>query len=151
MNENLFLRGFLKDLYLRPSCYACPSKQLRSGSDITLGDWWGINTLMPEIDDDRGISAVTVNTDKGCMALASASVKLYSLPYVELTKRNPALVHSCAIPENRARFFQADGKTFKEKIEALAKVERSWRMRVRSVVRMCLPDAVVRMVKRMKM
>lgn len=147
LNENLFLRGFLKDLYLRPSCYACPSKQLRSGSDITLGDWWGIDTLMPEIDDDRGVSAVTANTEKGCMTLASTSVKLYSLPYTELTELNPALVHSCAIPKNRARFFQDDGQTFEEKIKALTKVKLSWRMRVRSAVRRCLPEVVVRMVK----
>ncbi|MFR5683711.1 MAG: hypothetical protein ACLUD1_06575 [Clostridia bacterium] len=38
-DKNVYMRGFLNDLYLRPSCYQCPSKSLRSGSDITPGDY----------------------------------------------------------------------------------------------------------------
>lgn len=37
LNKNIFLRGFLADLYLRPSCHICPAKSLKSGSDITIG------------------------------------------------------------------------------------------------------------------
>lgn len=65
LNENLFMRGFLANLYLRPSCYACPANKGKSGSDITLGDYWGISSLMPDYDDDKGISAISVNTEKG--------------------------------------------------------------------------------------
>lgn len=61
LNKNIFLRGFLADLYLRPSCYACPSKSFKSGSDITIGDFWGVQHVMPEIDDDKGVSVVMVN------------------------------------------------------------------------------------------
>lgn len=57
-NKNIFLRGFLADLYLRPSCHACPSKSFKSGSDITIGDFWGIQNVMPEIDDDKGVSVL---------------------------------------------------------------------------------------------
>lgn len=60
LNENLFMRGFLANLYLRPSCYACPANKGKSGSDITLGDYWGISSLMPDYDDDKGISAISV-------------------------------------------------------------------------------------------
>ena len=41
LHTNLFLKGFLADLYLRPSCYACPVKKLKSGSDLTIGDFLG--------------------------------------------------------------------------------------------------------------
>ncbi|UVS09217.1 Coenzyme F420 hydrogenase/dehydrogenase, beta subunit C-terminal domain [Parabacteroides distasonis] len=54
LNKNIFLRGFLADLYLRPSCHACPAKNFKSGSDVTIGDFWGIQNVMPEMDDDRG-------------------------------------------------------------------------------------------------
>lgn len=127
LNKNLFMRGFLRDLYLRPSCHACPAKCLKSGSDITLGDWWGIDSLMSEIDDDRGVSAVTVNTEKGRAVLTAIDVQVYPLPYEELTKRNPALVKSAAVPENRVEFFKADGKSFEEKIKKLAKTKFSLR------------------------
>lgn len=38
--ENIFMRGFVSDLYLRPACYNCPAKELKSGSDITIGDFF---------------------------------------------------------------------------------------------------------------
>lgn len=37
--ENLFIRGFLADFYSRPSCYRCPAREFRSGSDLTIGDF----------------------------------------------------------------------------------------------------------------
>ena len=59
-NKNIFMKGFLADLYLRPSCYVCPSKCLKSGSDVTIGDYWGIQNVKPEIDDDKGICCLLV-------------------------------------------------------------------------------------------
>lgn len=135
LDNNVFMRGFLRDLYLRPSCYACPHKHLKSGSDITLGDWWGIDSLMPEIDDDRGVSAVTVNTEKGRAALTAIEVHVYPLPYEELTKRNSALVKSAAVPENRGDFFKADGRTLEEKIRKLCKKPVSLRQIVSRLLR----------------
>lgn len=46
--DNLFMQVFLKDLCLRPACHRCPAKAGRSGSDITLGDYWGIGNHHPE-------------------------------------------------------------------------------------------------------
>ncbi len=57
--------GFLSNLYLRPSCYACRCKKGRSHSDVTIGDFWGIGEAMPDFDDDKGVSLVLINTQKG--------------------------------------------------------------------------------------
>lgn len=119
LNKDLFMRGFLRDLYLRPSCHACPSKELKSGSDITLGDWWGTDSVMPEIDDDKGISAVTVNTNKGEGALQVINAELYSVSYDELKKKNPAIIKSATLPNNRKVFFANDERTFESKIKKL--------------------------------
>lgn len=56
------MRAFLAELTLRPSCYACPFKSGRSGSDITLADFWNIRDVLPAFDDDRGASLVLLNT-----------------------------------------------------------------------------------------
>ena len=116
------MRGFLKDLYLRPSCHACPAKLGKSGADITLGDYWGIQSLMPELDDDRGVSALTVNTEKGKQALHATPAELYAAPYEDLCAKNPALVHSCRIPTNRSRFFAKSKKGFYQHIGDVLKV-----------------------------
>lgn len=109
-SQNIFMRGFLRDFYLRPSCYSCRAKSGRSGSDITLGDFWGINELRPDIDDDRGISAITINSDKGALWFDALSLQRYEMSYDDLCCYNPALVRSVASPPQRAKFFKRYGK-----------------------------------------
>ena len=148
-SKNAFMRGFLADLYTRPSCHACPAKQLRSGSDITLGDFWGIESLKPEIDDDKGVSAIIVNSDKGKQVLHNINVELYEVSYNELTTRNPALVRSFQITSKRTEFFKADGKTFEEKVKRLAKKPFSMKTLVYRIVRKIIPNMFVEKLKRL--
>ena len=68
-------------------------------------NYGGIQHLMPELDDDRGISAIIVNTEKGQNALHSTDAELYTAPYEDLCKKNPSLLKSCIIPEFREIFF----------------------------------------------
>src|SRR5690606_22917336 len=53
-NRDLYMRVFLEDICLRPSCYNCQFKTLNRESDITLADFWGIQKICPEMDDDKG-------------------------------------------------------------------------------------------------
>ena len=105
--KNFFMRGFLDDLYLRPSCYHCPAKQCKSGSDLTIGDYWGIQQAHPELDDDKGVSAILVNTDKGAAILqAVQQVSLYESTFEKVVKCNPALIKSAQEPTKRSLFFE---------------------------------------------
>lgn len=131
LNENAFLRGFLRDIYLRPSCYACPAKSGKSGSDITLADYWGIQHLMPELDDDRGISAIIVNTEKGRVALHTTTVELFSTPYEDLCEKNPSLLHSCRDTVMRAKFFSFSKRNFHKNLDSLFRVSLNDRIKWR--------------------
>jgi len=57
-----FMIGFFRKIYLRSVCYDCPFAKIPRGSDITLGDFWGVPK---ELDDFRGVSAIIINTPKG--------------------------------------------------------------------------------------
>ncbi|NGU73150.1 4Fe-4S dicluster domain-containing protein [Clostridium perfringens] len=63
--KNDYMRLFLKDICLRPSCYDCKFKSLDRPSDITLGDSWGIENIMPEMDDDKGTSVILIHSKNG--------------------------------------------------------------------------------------
>lgn len=63
-SSDWYMRAFLSNASLRPSCFRCPSKR-SCESDLTLGDFWGIQSQHPEAFDDRGVSAVIANTEKG--------------------------------------------------------------------------------------
>lgn len=64
-NKALFFRLFLNHVILRPSCFSCQYANLKRAGDITIGDYWGVEKHHPELDDDRGLSLVMVNTTKG--------------------------------------------------------------------------------------
>ena len=64
-SKNTYMRLFLSDICLRPSCHDCKYKSLERPSDLTLGDSWGIENYKPHMDDDKGTSVVLVHTDKG--------------------------------------------------------------------------------------
>ena len=106
--ENTFMRGFLANLYLRPSCYACPAKCGKSGSDITIGDFWGIEHVKPEFDDDKGMSCVLVNTDQGYKMVAWIDkVERLTVDYGDVYRYNPALEESVKMTKKRERFYVA--------------------------------------------
>lgn len=60
-----FFRMFLTDIALRPSCYACRFKEMPRISDLTMGDCWGVENSMPDMDDDQGTSVILVHSAKG--------------------------------------------------------------------------------------
>lgn len=156
LNENLFLRGFLADLYLRPSCYACPFKCGESGSDVTLGDFWGLQEVMPELDDDKGMTALLVNNERGKEWLDKTDISLIPTEYEKVFRSNPALEHSVSLPRNRKNFYEFAELPFKVRI--LKYTRPSLRQRVRTrIVRVISKllnkrqkEAIKRLLKRNK-
>ena len=92
--ENVFMKGFLSNLYLRPSCYACSSRTGKSGSDITIADFWGVQNYYPEFDDDRGVGLVLVNTDRGRKAYEQVNTINLETTYEQALNQNPCIEHS---------------------------------------------------------
>ena len=64
-NKDPYMRGFLAELYNRTSCHDCRFKNFASGSDITLADYWGVDSRFPDMDDDKGTSLVIVSSHVG--------------------------------------------------------------------------------------
>lgn len=63
--EDTFMKLFLGNICLRPSCHNCKFKNINRPSDITIGDCWGIENYMPEMDDNKGTSVVLVHSESG--------------------------------------------------------------------------------------
>lgn len=65
INSTVFTNLFYSHHILRPSCYECPYKSINHPGDITIADYWGIDKAAPGFNDNKGVSLVIVNTDKG--------------------------------------------------------------------------------------
>lgn len=63
--ENLYQRGFLYNVYLRPSCYECPYARLPRIGDISLGDFLGYEGYLKGNNNNKGLSIVIISSDKG--------------------------------------------------------------------------------------
>ena len=103
--RNVFSRGFLADFYLRPSCHACPAKQGKSGSDLTLGDFWDIAKISLSMDDDRGVSLVVIQSQKGMNFCRALGVCQEEVTYGQAVRSNPALERSAPLTSYRAEFW----------------------------------------------
>lgn len=105
--NDVFMRGFLQDLYLRPSCYKCKFKSTSRISDITIADYWGIDKINPKWDDDKGISLVVVHSEKGSEVLQLVSDKLFIEPtnLDEAVIYNAAMINSPSMNPKRRKFF----------------------------------------------
>ena len=96
---------FYSDLCLRPSCYHCKFSNLHRPSDIMIGDFWGIEKSLPELDDDKGVSLVFINTTKGQEIFEKIKEKI---DFVQSNTKD-CLQHNLQqptkIPKNREQFW----------------------------------------------
>lgn len=77
---------FLKSYITRESCIGCCYASANRMGDITLGDYWGVNTAHPEeviakrLDYNKGVSCVFVNTAKGQRMFEEYGFEMESVP-----------------------------------------------------------------------
>jgi len=104
-----FVPGFLSDYFLRQSCYSCHYSTDERQGDITLGDYWGYRETAPEYieDDDKGISLVIINTDKGKLAFQSIKREIaFAKRTIDDAKRgNAVLSKPCEKPKDYVSFW----------------------------------------------
>ena len=103
LSEDLYMRSFLRNLTLRPSCYSCAFKTKERSSDFTLADFWGVEKLYPEIDDDKGTSLVILHSKRACEFFDKIKgiLKYQEVDVDEAIKYNSAMITS--VPQNSDR------------------------------------------------
>lgn len=108
MKEDPYIRMFLKNYCLRESCYQCEIKKSGYVSDITIGDFWGVDRVVPEIANDMGVSLVILHTDKGKRIFEEVLPLLKSIKVDkdEAVSHNSAYFKSVIRPVERNYFFK---------------------------------------------
>ena len=117
--KNLYLDSysllFSDGVTLRQSCYNCYSSALKSLSDLSLGDFWGIDEVDADMFDDKGTSLLLVKSEKGRQLLDMIKDKLVikKASIDDALKRNPNLSVPTKLTQRRADFFN-DYKSLQE-------------------------------------
>ena len=94
--ESLHMKLFVGGYTTRPSCADCHFKGYARGSDLTIGDFWGIWDSHPDMDDDRGTSVVLVQSERGRRIWEAVASRLTVLEVSaeEASRQNPAMLVS---------------------------------------------------------
>ena len=105
-DKDAYMQMFLRDYCLRPSCYACKARNLRF-ADITLADFWRIDSIVPEMNDGKGSSLVLVRTPKGQSIFEQIKEEMVikEVTYEDGVKGNSAEYQSPLRPTERETFY----------------------------------------------
>lgn len=115
--KETYMRLFLNNVSIRPSCADCAFNNKRSLADITIADYWGVNKQFPEFDDDKGVTLVLINTAKGQQLFddVKADTTFISTDFAKGAQYNLAVSKSLGLHPKRQYFFDnLDHKTLKE-------------------------------------
>ena len=98
---NLYYSGNIT----RKSCYTCPCASEKRISDVTIGDFWGIEeTDIHAFEDHLGISMVIPNTDKGKHLMDNCEASIQKTEIV--TSKQPQLRTPSGTPVDRNEFWK---------------------------------------------
>ena len=92
--DSTYYTAFLNGLSIREACTECRYAGGKREGDITLGDFWGIDSYNKEFDDKKGTSLVLVNTNRGKRIIEECKqeLKLFErVPINEAIERNGIL------------------------------------------------------------
>ena len=108
--EEISIREYAKIFYnhidLRLSCHKCPYTTTKRCTDLTIGDYWGIENKIPEFYDKNGVSLILIHTEKGHNIFEQAAS---SLDYVQSSTEDclqPNLIKPTASDPKRDLFWQ---------------------------------------------
>lgn len=106
INSGVFRTLFYDHNILRPSCYKCPYKSIMHPADITIADYWGIEKAAPGFDDNKGVSLVLINNDKGLKLWNAVSGEVQFKECRIEDSIQPPLKGSFKVPYNRSAFWE---------------------------------------------
>lgn len=101
---------YFKDINFRESCYKCKYAAIPRIADLTLGDYWGIDDVMPNIKSRDGVSLILVNNTHGEKLISSLELsdnsRMHQTRLDDAIRYNPTIVSSTKRPKERDEFYK---------------------------------------------
>lgn len=149
--ESSYYQMFLNSYTYRENCYSCPYASDCRPGDITIGDFWCIELVHPELlaenggplEHEKGASCLIVNNEKGRLLLEryGNGIRKWVSSYENASRYNRQLTASSVMKPERAEVMALSREDYE-------KVERWYRRRLRSIkIRRAIRAMVPRPVK----
>jgi len=139
-DEDEWYQTFISHVATNEACHSCKYTNIQRKSDITLGDFWGIEKFRPDLERKHGLSKVLLNTDKGKELFEEIEDKIFKEDMKLETAIRPNLKTPPLKSERREKFFD-DYDSFgfyvayknhvKKKVSFMRRVKRYIKIRIR--------------------
>lgn len=86
---NFYAKVFFSGWASKTACLNCKFRAGHSGADLLIGDFWGVEDVLSNLDDGKGISVVLAYSLEGKDFLSEANLKLYAVTYRQAVAKNP--------------------------------------------------------------
>lgn len=93
-------------LVSRPSCHDCKFSNFNRSGDITIGDFWGVESSHPEFFSKEGVSLAIVSTPKGEKIFDEIKSSFHTIESSEAKSRQPRLTSPVKPNPRRAQFWE---------------------------------------------
>ena len=135
-----YMRAFMDNISVRPSCYNCKFKKLYRESDITIWDCfdiWNYNNN----NNNKGANKIIVHSRKGMKWIESIKDELSITPIdVEfLLKTSNEITTSCKYNPNREKFFDDI-----DKLESKELWNKYYPKRIKNYLNQCIRRICIR-------
>lgn len=111
--ESSYYQMFLNSYTYRENCYTCPYASDHRPGDVTIGDYWCIDLVHPELlgenggplDQESGISCLIVNSERGRLLLErfGGGIRRWDSTYENAARYNRQLTAPSALKPERER------------------------------------------------
>ena len=113
--ESSYYQMFLNRYTYRENCYHCLYASENRPGDITIGDYWCIDLVHPELlsenggqlEQTKGVSCLIINSPQGRMLMKEFGSEIRTWPstYENASKYNKQLLQPSQMPAERAEVF----------------------------------------------
>ena len=150
--ELSYYQLFLDSKIYRKNCYSCPYAKESRCSDITLGDYWGIEKEHPNISNSfnivDGVSCVLVNSEKGKKIINDFSDRLilFNSEINKVSKHNKQLRAPSFHPNDREEILKIYNKYGFDKLDAMYKNKNFVKIFIKKIMDI-LPVKIRKIIK----
>lgn len=147
---------FTSNLPYRNSCYECKFSTTKRVSDITISDYWGIERNFSDFDDNKGVSLIIINTEKGKKYFENIKDEI---EYIETSIEyclQPQLTKPVQKPKKTSKFWEDyHNKGYEYVLKKYTayglknRMSENLKLRVTNVILKIIPSSIKQKIKRM--
>ncbi len=146
--EDCYFSAFYDGMLFRDNCYKCRYARRERVSDLTIGDFWGLDKKSLTEAYDGRISVILANTTKGESLIADLKmIHSEERTLDEAVRGNEQLNHPMPVPEERRQFIKNIDKGV---YRALLSTKTCRRIVIKQKVKESVVYTILRSIKRKK-